>query len=234
MPKLKPFGIGDVDDMVNAKNEFTNEVVPKGVYTAKVKRMTHGTIRKEGVNKGKSRFSILLEVTGLVGGGKLPAKYKGAGVWDGINVIQSGAGRANDFIDALAGEDPAKQKALRRSFWKPDIFVDGENQVKKIGRLVVGSPEGERVVVIKTKMGKDQDGNPRAEVASYMTLKSSESDDDVEDAAEEDDDDLEDDEDDSDEDDEDDEDEDDEDDDDDLEDADEDEDEDEDDDDKPF
>jgi len=179
MPKVKPFGIGDVDDLVDAKNEYSSEVVPKGIYKAKVKRMTMGTINKAGENKGKTRFGILCEVVG--GSKKLPDKYIGAGVWTGINVIKSGAGFCNDFINALAGPDEAAQKALRRSFWKPDILVDDEGNVIRIGKKKVGSPNGELVVWIKTKMGKDQNGDPRAEVQSFLLPKGAKDDDDDED-----------------------------------------------------
>lgn len=185
MPKVKPFGIGDVDDLVDAKNEYSSEVVPKGIYKAKVKRMTMGTINKAGENKGKTRFGILCEVVG--GSKKLPDKYIGAGVWTGINVIKSGAGFCNDFINALAGPDEAAQKALRRSFWKPDILVDDEGNVIRIGKKKVGSPNGELVVWIKTKMGKDQNGDPRAEVQSFLLPKGAKDDDDEDDDEDEDD-----------------------------------------------
>ena len=177
MPKLKGFGLGDGEKMMEAKNEFSDVVVPKGVYKAKVKRMTHAVIKKEGPNKGKSRFSILLEIVKTP---KLPEKYVGAGVWTGLNVIESGAGLCNDFVNALAGPETARQKALRRAFWTPDIAIDNDGNVLRIGKKKIGSPNGEIVVTIKTKMGKDQQGNARSEVGSFLIPKSEEEEDDDE------------------------------------------------------
>ncbi|QEA11433.1 hypothetical protein SEA_PENELOPE2018_60 [Mycobacterium phage Penelope2018] len=177
MPKLKPFGIGDVEDMINAENSFNTEVVPKGVYQAKVKRMKHATIQKEGPNKGKSRFWILMEV---VGPKSTPKKYIGASISHNINVIESGAGFCNDFLNALAGPEPAKQAALKRAFWAADIVVDSDGHVMKIGKKRVnGDGNGELVVTVKTKLGKDtRSGDPQAQVDKFLVPQANDDDDD--------------------------------------------------------
>jgi hypothetical protein len=161
-------------------SQYEGPVPPKGSYIAKVKRMTVGKINKEGDNKGKPRISILLEICGGAGAEGLKDTsytYYGAPIWDGLNIIKSQAGRVNGFLHALTDGSKAAKDAVETSFWPPNgPNADKETNragveeihIKKIGPYVIASPAGEHVVRIVTRMGRDLEGNPRAEVNQYL------------------------------------------------------------------
>ncbi len=160
---------------------YTGPVPPKGSYIARIKRITMGKIKSEGQNKGKPRLSVLLKVVSGQGAEDIndeSYKYRGAPIWDGVNIIKSQAGRANSFIHALTdGTDKAK-RAVEDKFWPPNMDVRAEKiekrnggsdiHIKKIGPYNIGSPNGEILVRIVTKMGKDLQGGDRAEVNQYL------------------------------------------------------------------
>ena len=184
MPKLKPFNIEGLGDVMDAEPTFKDvPAPPKGRYRVKLKRMTHGTI-KTGDNAGKDRFNCLLELTGP----ESASKYKGYGFWHGLNLTKQGVGYVNQFLNGLAGPDEVKQRALRKAFWAADILTDEDGHVQRIGKLKINSPDGERELEITSKMGKDRDGNVRADVASVLVPQNGSS---VADAEEEDDEDEE-------------------------------------------
>lgn len=182
MPKLKPFNISGMQDVVDAEPTIRDiPAPPKGRYKVRLKRMTHGTIRS-GDNAGAPRFNCLLELIGP----KSAEKYVGYGFWHGLNLTKQGAGYVNQFLNGLAGSSESAQRALRKAFWDADIVVDDDNHVIKIGKTKIGSPDGQLTLEITTRMGKDRDGNPRSEVVSVLvpqneTESSSEADDDEDD-----------------------------------------------------
>jgi hypothetical protein len=161
---------------------YNGPVPPKGSYVAKVKRMTLGAIRKEGENKGKPRISVLLELVGGQGANGLNDKewqYLGAPIWDGLNIIKAQTGRVNGFLHALTDGSEAAKRAVETAFWPPQgpkaekIERKGEAggsdvHITQIGKYNIGSPDGECLVRVTTKMSKDLDGNPRAEIQSYI------------------------------------------------------------------
>lgn len=164
MPKLKPFNISGMEDIVDAEPTFRDvPTPPKGRYKVRLKRMTHGTIRS-GDNAGAPRFNCLLELVGP----KSAEKYAGYGFWHGLNLTKQGAGYVNQFLNGLAGSSSSAQTALRKAFWGADIVVDDDGHVTKIGKMKIGSPDGQLTLEITTRMGKDRDGNPRAEVVSVL------------------------------------------------------------------
>jgi hypothetical protein len=165
-------------------SQYAGPIPPKGSYIAKVKRMTVGTIKKQGDNFGKPRISILLEIVGGSGADGVrdsSYQYFGAPIWDGLNLIKdanlSQIKKANSFIHALTdGSDEAK-RAVETAFWPPngpdakkEPRRDGgeEIHIKMIGKYQIQSPAGEHLVRIITKMGADLEGNPRAEVNQYL------------------------------------------------------------------
>ena len=159
--------------------EYTGPTPPKGSYIAKVKRMTLGKIAKQGENFGKPRISVLLEIASGQGANGLDDEnyqYRGAPVWDGLNIIKNQTGRVNGFLHALTdGRDSAK-RAIETAFWPPNgpkaekMEKDGKStiHITDIGKYHIGSPDGNLYVRIVTKMDKDLDGNPRAEINNYL------------------------------------------------------------------
>jgi len=163
------------------QQSYTGPVPPKGSYVAKIKRITMTKIKAEGPNKGKPRLSVLCEIVGGQGAeflGDPNYKYQGAPVWDGVNIIKAQAGRANMFIHALTDGSDAEKRAVENKFWPPNMDVRAEKEqrrdggevihIKSIGKYKINSPNGEILVRIVTKMGKDLDGNPRAEISQYL------------------------------------------------------------------
>lgn len=186
MPKLKPFNISGMQDVVDAEPTIRDiPAPPKGRYKVRLKRMTHGTIRS-GDNAGAPRFNCLLELIGP----KSAEKYTGYGFWHGLNLTKQGAGYVNQFLNGLAGSSESAQRALRKAFWDADIVVDDDSHVVKIGKTKIGSPDGQLTLEITTRMGKDRDGNPRAEVVSVLVPQNETGSDSSSDADEDEDDDV--------------------------------------------
>jgi hypothetical protein len=188
--------------------------LPKGSWPAKVKRMTVTKIKSQGENHGKPRISVLLEVSGLTGE---KAKFNGAPVWDGLNIIPSSLGFVNAFLHGLTDGSDAAKRQVESWFWDkdkgPDVKTEenkaGEKvvHIKRIGKYQVNSPDGSLVVQITTRPDSDLNGNYRPAITGYIPSKTSnlveaeddfgdDDDDDIEndDIEDEDDDDIEDDE----------------------------------------
>lgn len=164
MPKLKPFNISGMEDVLDAEPTYRDvPAPPKGRYKVRLKRMTHGTIRS-GDNAGAPRFNCLLELIGP----KSAEQYIGYGFWHGLNLTKQSAGYVNQFLNGIAGSSEAAQRSLRKSFWGADILVDDESHVQRIGKVKIGSPDGQITFEITSKVGKDRDGNPRSEVVSIL------------------------------------------------------------------
>lgn len=147
--------------------------LPKGSYTAKVKRMTLDKIKSQGENHGKPRISVLLEICGP----ESQSKYFGAPVWDGLNIIDSSIPFVNAFLHGLTtGSEQAKHE-VESAFWPPNGPIAKRESssagkeavhIKKIGKYNINSPVGETLVQIVTKAGSDLQGNYRPEVSQYL------------------------------------------------------------------
>lgn len=163
------------------QDAYTGPIPPKGSYVAKIKRITMGKIKAEGDNKGKPRLSVLVEVVSGQGAESIDDpdyKYRGAPIWDGVNIIKSQTGRANAFIHALTDGSESAKRAVENKFYPPNMDVRAEKvtrqsgvediHIKSIGQYKINSPNGETLVRVVTKLGKDLDGNPRAEISQYL------------------------------------------------------------------
>jgi hypothetical protein len=157
---------------------YEGEVPPKGTYVARIKRMTLGAI-KGGLNPGKPRISVLLEIVGGAGSNGLgdpDYEYLGAPVWDGLNIIKAQTGKVNNFLHALTDGQENSKRAVETAFWPPNgpkaekVVKDGKKTVHitQIGKYAIGSPDGQLLVRIVTKIGHDLEGAPRAEVSQYL------------------------------------------------------------------
>lgn len=158
---------------------YDGPVPPKGNYVCRVKRMTVGAI-KSGDNKGKPRISVLLEVVGGAGADGIDDsdyKYLGAPIWDGLNIIKSQTGKVNNFLHALTDGSDSAKRAVETAFWPPNgpkadkVKKEGKPDVVhivQIGKHAIGSPDGQLLVRVVTKMGRDLEKNPRAEVSQYL------------------------------------------------------------------
>jgi hypothetical protein len=152
---------------------YSGPDLPKGSYVAKIKRMTIGKISKEGENHNKPRISVLLEVVGP----EDASEYIGHPIWDGLNIIESGRGYVNAFLHALTDGSKSAKDAVEKAFWPPngpnakrEANKDGSKSdlhVKKIGRYVIASPNGEHLVQIVAKPDSYQ-GKFRAVVDQYI------------------------------------------------------------------
>lgn len=158
---------------------YSGPPLPKGSWPCKIKRITVGSI-KNGVNAGKPRLSILLEVQTADIPGK--EQFHGAPVWDGLNIIQSGIGYTNAFLHALTDGSESAKRAIESAFWDADKGPDvkktknmrgvEETHIIKIGKVKIDSPNGNTMVQIMSKVDKDLSGNDRPAVAGYMPHKS--------------------------------------------------------------
>lgn len=159
--------------------------LPKGSWPAKVKRMEVKKIQAQGPNHGKPRISILLEVQTNHLKDEAKHKYHGAPVWDGLNIIEGSEGFVNGFLHALTDGSPAAKKAVESAFWDDDkgpdkkvITIQGgpregqkETHLTKIGKYVISSPNGEHMIQITTRAGKNLDGDYAPQVASFISYK---------------------------------------------------------------
>ena len=159
--------------------------LPKGSWPAKLKRVVVTKIKSKGANQGKPRLQILFEVQTKQLEDKSKHKYHGAPVWDGLNIIEGSEGFVNAFLHSLTDGSNGQKNAIESAFWDADKGPDikrtkvdkgpREGQVDthiiKIGRVKVNSPNGEFMVQITTKAGKDQQGAYRPEVSGYVPFK---------------------------------------------------------------
>jgi hypothetical protein len=193
-----------VDPASGGGQGYNGPNLPKGSWTAKVKRMTVGQIQSTGPNKGKPRISVLLEVTGMKGD---KAKYNGHPIWDGLNIIDSSVPFVNGFLHGLTDGSEREKRAIESAFWDEDkgpdfkrVKVEKGNRagevdthIIKIGKVKIGSPNGETLVQVTTREG-EWNGKFRAEVTGYIPMSrentSGDDDDDVDDEDEDDDEDL--------------------------------------------
>jgi hypothetical protein len=188
---------------------YTGPDLPKGSWPAIVKRCEIMTIKSAGANKGKPRIRILLEVQTKHLDDESKHQYHGHPVWDGLNIIQGSEGYVNAFLHALTDGSQRAKNAVESAFWDEDkgpekkrIKVakgpregEVETHITKIGRYVIGSPNGQTMVQITTKPGKNLDGDYRADLTGYIPYtgpspKAADSEDDLDDEELDDDDDM--------------------------------------------
>lgn len=159
-------------------NNYSGPNLPKGSWTAKIKRMEVTKITSNTENKGKPRLRILLEVTGMTGD---KAKYNGHPIWDGLNIIPSSIPFVNGFLHALTDGSERQKRAIESAFWDEDKGPDfrrvkvekgknagnTETHIIKIGKVQINSPKGETLVQVTTKPGEYK-GDFKAEVTGYI------------------------------------------------------------------
>lgn len=186
MPKVK-FGING-EGVEGGGNFYDGPPPPAGTYTGKLKRLEL-TKTSGGPNaklpKGTPMMRILVEITGP----KSAKKYHGAGLFRQIPIAESTAGFVNQFLAAITDGSETAVKRIQKVFWGEGPFINDEGHFVKIGTTKIGSPEGEREVVIQTKLRK-YEGETKAEIARFLTKQSDEADDMTDEDADADDDDL--------------------------------------------
>lgn len=173
------FGMGKhatTKSKTSGGNFYDGEVPPKGPYIGLLKRlelvynssddhMLRGLLEIDEPKKSKNK------------------KYNGYGVWFNQNVTDVGAPYLNAFLEALAGDDPAKQKSLKKAFWGGGPTIAGksdEGHVLKIGTVKIGSPEGKLHVAFNGRRKKYED-EVKLIVGSWLIMENSDDDDDEED-----------------------------------------------------
>ena len=135
---------------------------PPSTYRGTVKRMALAKIGS-GDNKGADRIALVVEIS--------EGKYKGAGILHSLNLTQQGKGWVNQFLDSLTDGSDVQKNALQKMFWQKGYDV--EEKPGKLGQefIVIGKnfkPIGKNTAFV-TKMGADNEGNPRAEIARFVT-----------------------------------------------------------------
>lgn len=152
---------------------YSGPDLPKGSYVAKVKRMTLGRIKSQGANHNKPRISVLLEVCGP----ESAKQYFGAPVWDGLNIIDSSIPFVNAFLHGLTNGSESEKKAVESAFWPPNGPMTKKEankagdeivHITKIGKYAINSPNGECLVQITVRAGRDLNGNYRPEISGYL------------------------------------------------------------------
>lgn len=173
MPRVKWDIDGKGVTAAGGQGGYSGPDLPKGSYVAKVKRMTLGRIKSQGANHNKPRISVLLEVCGP----ESAKQYFGAPVWDGLNIIDSSVPFVNAFLHGLTNGSDSEKKAVESAFWPPNGPMtkkeankagDEVIHITKIGKYNINSPQGEQLVQITVRAGRDLSGNYRPEISGYL------------------------------------------------------------------
>ena len=173
MPRVKWEIDGKGVTAAGGQGGYSGPDLPKGSYVAKVKRMTLGRIKSQGANHNKPRISVLLEVCGP----ESAKQYFGAPVWDGLNIIDSSVPFVNAFLHGLTNGSDSEKKAVESAFWPPNGPMtkkeankagDEVIHITKIGKYNINSPQGEQLVQITVRAGRDLSGNYRPEISGYL------------------------------------------------------------------
>lgn len=160
MPKFKGgFGIDDVDEAINSEFDgdatlgYTGPVPPAGPYHGILKRLELTKTGPNSKNPGTPMLKILVEIQEK--GDK--AKYNGYGIWNNQMVTKKSAVFANQFLDALAGGNESKAKAIKTWFWKEQLQTENADggHIIAIGKLKVNSPDASIPVIFNTKRVAD-------------------------------------------------------------------------------
>lgn len=160
MPKFKGgFGIDDPDEAINSEFDgdasvgYTGPCPPSGPYHGILKRLELTKTGPDSKVPGTPMLKILVEIQEK--GEK--AKYNGYGIWNNQMVTKKSAVYANQFLDALAGGNEAKAKAIKTWFWKEQIQTEEPEggHILAIGKLKVNSPDASIPVIFNTKKVQD-------------------------------------------------------------------------------
>lgn len=174
MPKIN-FGV----DGVGKELEGYSGKPPKpGIYTGKLKRLEY-TKTKGGQNPGTPMLKAMV----VIDGPKSAKEFHGAAVWRNLVIMDSTVGFVNQFLNSLTDGSDTQIKKIQNAFWRENAtVVNDEGHITKIGGFKIGSPEGERDVVIQVKNRK-YEGAIQAEIGSWIR-KSNDSEEDVDDETE--------------------------------------------------
>ena len=148
----KPQGIG-----------YDGPPPPAGTYKGIVKKIGVGKI-KNGDNAGEPRINLLFEIS--------EGKYKGAGIFDGLNQTQQGAGYINAFLHALTDGSEKQKAAIEKAFWDTGYDL-ADIADKAVGKpiLKIGKnfkPEGKPIAFV-TKLEPNQNGDgERARISRFV------------------------------------------------------------------
>jgi hypothetical protein len=159
MVRIKPS-----DDYSKEKFEFYDgPPPPAGTYQGKVKKMGLAKIAS-GENKGADRIALVLEIT--------QGKYKGAGILHSLNLTKQGSPFVNQFLESMTDGSEKQKKVIVDWFWNKGYDVQNDSD-GKLGRPInwIGSPKFVPVgktCAFMTRMGTDQQGEPRAEIARFV------------------------------------------------------------------
>lgn len=178
------FGRDTADNEAEAYETYDGPVPPKGLYMTSMK-----FLRLKFNKNDEHMLSGLFIINEPKKSPK--AKYNGYAIWWNGNVTEQSSGYVNAFLAAM-GYD-------KKKFWAGAIFVDDDGDDKKfvgtITKIGLKAVKEGTPIKINAKSGKDMEGEPNLQVASFVPVKPSEveDEDDIEDDI--DDEDLEDDED---------------------------------------
>ncbi|QSL67822.1 hypothetical protein [Nocardia phage P3.1] len=172
MPKIN-FGV----DGVGKELEGYSGKPPKpGIYTGKLKRLEY-TKTKNGQNPGTPMLKAMV----VIDGPKSAKEFHGAAVWRNLVIMDSTVGFVNQFLNSLTDGSDTQIKKIQNAFWKENAtVVNDEGHITKIGGFKIGSPEGERDVVIQVKNRK-YEGAVQAEIGSWIRKNNDSDDEDVDD-----------------------------------------------------
>lgn len=127
MPIIKP----KFDGKDSESNQYSGPPPVPGPYHGVIKKMWYTQI-KTGPNSGEDQYKILIEID--------QGKFKGAGIFSNIQMLQQNAWSTNQFLDSMC-ENEKQRDVLRKWFW--EIGCDVETESDKVGQLVkyIGKPK---------------------------------------------------------------------------------------------
>lgn len=127
---------------------YDGPIPPKGVYRLKVERMEY--VQFSSGNKGLKMLLLVDDPN--------KKKYAGAPIWDNLVVVEQNDWKLAQFLDAIG--------ATGKDWDGTVIGKDDQDRhvVQKIGRVNASG----LYIKASTKMGTNQDGDPRAEIARYI------------------------------------------------------------------
>lgn len=162
MPVVK-FGVGSkaVDAEPEGFQPYDGPMPPKGIYNVIVKRLR--------LKKNRNDDWMLNGIAEISEpGDNKKSKYNGYTTWVNQNITEQGSGYVNAMLDGLSGGN----RAVRKAFWLKGAKTDNDKKtpyILAIGPMKVdqnGMPA--RVSLID---GKDQNGNHKMDVGSWLPLK---------------------------------------------------------------
>lgn len=130
-----------------ARESWSGELPPTGVYEGVVKIISTGIIGEGAKNAGKPKLTVGVELQGTEGG-----KYDGFIAWSNLNLIDSSIPYINQFLLALTDGSDEQFTRIKKAFYETGPTVDERKKhVLKIGRWNINSPEGELPIKVAIK-----------------------------------------------------------------------------------